>query len=412
MVGKSKSKSDDKSVKNVDETELSQFMQGEMQKSREGVLYIFGKTKVDGKFGSLFLGSILDTSNSYMKGVGSLEGISALSTTATVGGIAKIPLSEGVKYAEKQGGAKYKFPKDQKGDETEAKTVWQKIWNAISETAKWLWDKLVGSVLADPGNYGKALQAIIKFVVSEVTTAAIPLSGIFDVVSGTASAIKAGITKLMAWVEGKSIAFIKGYPTAVMDAINTAMNRSIGAGLYKAVKGGVQIGVDSIAVGAGALVKAIATALELLYQVVQRIAEIELTKNFCYEASVHWKARATSGFTKDPESFGNWMKKYCNRVPALAAVAMNCGYCGSPAQYIAMFDAKGEVLNKSGYLAGVQTLARLKKFGADYLNDVGLQFYSDDPVVNGALKAAKSYGQFNHVKQLGAKDVAIGVLTG
>lgn len=408
---KKKSKSEDK---NVDEGHLSQFMQDEMQKSREGVLYIFGKTKVDGKFGSLFLGSILDTSSSYMKGVGTLEGIGALTTTSTVTSVAKVPLSEGVKYFEKQSGAKYKPPTgdDVSDKEKEKKNIWQKIWQMISDTAKWLWKKLIGSVLAEPGNYGKAIQAVIKFVVSEVTAAAIPLSGIFDVVSGTASAVKAGITKLMAWVEGKSVSFVKGYPTAIIDAINTAMNRSIGAGLYKAVKGGIQIGVDSVAAGAGALAKAIATAIELLYQVIQRIVEIELTKNFCFEAGEYWKARATSGFAKDPEAFGNWMKKYCNKVPALAAVAMNCGYCGSPAQYIAMFDAKGDTINKTDYLGSVQALARLKKFGGDYLNDVGLQFFSDDPVVNGALKAAKDYGQFNHVKQLGAKDVALGVLTG
>lgn len=392
-----------KKKKNVEEEAIPEFLQAEMQHARIGVLYVFSKTDVDGKFGSLFLSSILDTAGSYMGGVGKMEDIKGLSIASKVTSAVKVPANEAVKYFEGQAnkGAKSNIPKLE--EQTDSK-----FW----AFCKMLWAKLTRDVPASMSNWGALLKTIIKGVVGMVVAAAVPLSGIFDVVSGTAKACQAGFQRVMAWAESRSTSLVDGYPTVIVKAIQKAMNRSIGEGLYTAMKGGVQIGVDVAAAGAGSLVKAIATAIELLAQVIQRIVEIEIFNAFSREAKVHYEARTTSGFTKEPKTFATWLERHAFKVPAIGAIAMNCGYCGSPMQYLAMFNGDNQTISSKDYLSGVSMLARHKQFAADYLNDIGLAFKSADPVVNGALKAAKNYGQINHIKQNKAKDVVMGILTG
>ncbi len=399
-----------KKKENVSEETLPQFMQDDMQHARLGVLYIFAHARADGKFGSLFLKSLLDTGGNYMKGAGKFLGDTAVETAGTVTGAAKTPIEQVVKYFEKDEGAKSNIQKD-KEKET-ASTLWQKITAFLNKTVKALWKKLTEDVLADMSKWGSVIKTVIKGIVGKVVAAAVPLSGIFDVVSGCTKAFAAGFQRVMSWLESSSVSMLRGTPVVIVSAVQKAMNRSIGEGLYTAVKGGIQIGVDSVTAGAGSLAKAIATAVELLVQVIQRIVEIELFSAFSREAKVHWNARATSGFTKEPEAFARWMKRYAFKVPAIGALAINCGYCGSPMQYLNLFNDDKSVVSQKDFDAGVAMLARVKRFAADYLNDIGLAFASDDPAVNGALKAAKAYNQKTSIKHNTVGDVVYGILTG
>lgn len=91
---------------------------------------------------------------------------------------------------------------------------------------------------------------------------------------------------------------------------------------------------------------------------------------------------------------------------------LNFGYCRSPMQYFAMFNGDNQTISGKDYLSGVSMLAPHRQFAADYLNDIGLAFKSNDQIVNGALKAAKNYGQINHIKQNKVGNKVMGVLTG
>lgn len=414
-------KQNKKASNNVSEDTLSDFMQAEMAKARLGVLYIFSKAEVDGKFASLFLGSVADMTGNSFNSAGAMTELKSVSTTATVISAAKVPLEQGVKKLESNAnkGTKSKIQEQQSTDDKNSDKIKgslsSMVEGKIMTFIKGLWAKLcafVGDKATDMANWGKVVKMVVKSVVSAVVEAAVPLSGIFDVVKGTTMALTAGFQRVMSWIETSNTAMIKGHPTVIVGAIQKAMNRSIGEGLYTAIKGGVQIGGDIATVGGGALVKAIAAAIETVAQVVQRIFEMTTFRTFSNEAKMHWEGRETSGFTRDPEAFARWFKKYAMAVPAIGALAMNCGYCGSPAQYLALFKDDKSLLSQKDFNAGIAMLNRHKKFGADYLNDIGLAFKSHDPIVNCALKAAKNFNQKNHISQNGIGDVAYGLLTG
>ncbi|MEO1492216.1 MAG: hypothetical protein AAFV19_08700 [Pseudomonadota bacterium] len=402
---------------NVSEDKLSDLMQAEMANARLGILYIFSKAEADGKFASLFLGGIADATGNMTGAVGSITELKSVSTTATVISAAKVPLEQGVKKLESNAnkGTKSQIQIDDSNSDKVKSSLDKLVEGKFLTFVKSTWAKLtafLGDKVTDMGNWGKLIKMVIKSIVSAVVEAAVPLSGIFDVVKGTAQALSAGFQRVMSWIETSNAAMIKGHPTLIIGAIQKAMNRSIGEGLYTAIKGGVQIGGDIATAGGGALVKALAAGIETLAQVILRIFELTTFETFCNEAKQHWDARETSGFTRDPKAFATWFKKYVNAVPAIGALAMNCGYCGGPAQYLAMFKDDNSLISQKDFDAGISMLHRHKKFAADYLNDIGLAFKSHDPVVNCALKAAKNFNQKNHISQNGVGDVIYGVLTG
>ncbi|MEM6488477.1 MAG: hypothetical protein AAF677_09470 [Pseudomonadota bacterium] len=397
----------DKKKNNVSEDTQTQFMQDEMQHARTGVLYVFSHTKVDGVFGTLFLTSTLSSAGSLMTGAGQATDNAGLKWAGFGTGLGVMALGPVGAMVEKENGKPFAFPKDK----PELKTTWDKIKAKLAETAKWLWDTFMEGVVAPMSNWGALIKGVISYLTRTLVSEIAPMGGITDLASGIGRIIDSTIQRTKAWVRTRSVAFVKGHPTAIIDAMKTAMDRAIGKGLYTSIKGAVQIGADAALFGAGSLVKAMATAMELLVQVINRICEIETVKAFCGEAKRHWDGRKTSGFTRDPVAFGIWMKKYCNKVPALAATAMNCGYCGSPMQYIAMYNDKHAQISSHEYMAGVKALAELKDYGARYLRACGLNFYSEDAVVNGALKAARNYNKIRHIAQNRTNDVVRGLLT-
>lgn len=387
---------------NISESDLPDFLQQEMLNARLGVLYVFSNTIPNGNYAKLLLGGAFSTVGNSLGSSGKMLDDKGLDIGGKVVSGAETPIKELVGYFEKTA----KPPSDNK----EKKSLWQKILDFFSGLPKKIMAKL-SEKIPDMATWGSAIKTIIKGIVGLIVDAATPLSGAMDVVKGTVQACHAGWNRAASWLDERTTSLVTGVGTAIVGAVQRAMDRSLAEGLWNVAKGGTQIGLTGIA-GAGALVKAIASGLELIVAFILRIFEVQKIKEFCKDAKVLWRDRSISKFHHDPVIFSRWFSKYALSVPAIGAVALNCGYCGGPMQYLNMYNGGGKVISQKDFDAGVSMLVRLKRYSAKYLNDTGISFGSHDPVVLGALNAAKDYGKINNIKQNSVSDVMLGILTG
>lgn len=410
-----------KKTKNTKESDLSDFMQAEMAHARLGVLYIFSKT---------YPNKLLDGMKIGMSGTTSLVG-------GTLGGTGKLLESDGLKNSGtgvKGGGTlvleivKQTLPKgapksSKDGSKASSEAWYVKLWNWLKN----FFGSIPGMVAAkyqslkvDPTSWGSYLKSAISGIISAIMDAAVPLSGVFDVASGVTKAARAGFNRAATWWDMRVVPLMEGHTKTIIDAVNKSMMMSLGEGLWTAVKGGMQIGLDVTAAGAGTLAKAIATGIEMVVKLVIRICEWMMFDKFREHSEKFWNARNSYPVHTNGKAFNEWFRIAALDVPAIGAIALNCGYCGGPMQYLSMYTASGKPISQKDFDRGTAMLARLKRFSADYLDASGAAtFSSSDPVVKAALKAAVNYGNTpeiygtkRSIKQNKVGDVLYGLVTG
>lgn len=388
-------------------------LDADMEHARLGVLYIFGNTHANAG-----LGRILLSGSSALIG-GGLQGAGAMTETPTLGysgtGVkgAGFALGEIAKLLER------KVAPDSGNGPGPARTLWERLIAFFDGVVKWAGGVYQG-MKVNPFAWGAGMKTVVHAVVANIVDAAVPLGGAFDVVKGVSQATKAGFTQLRSWLAAKSVPFRDGHTAAIIEAVQQAMSRSLGEGLWIALKGSAQIGLDLAVAGVGTLAKAIASGLEMVVKYAMRVSEVQIVDNFRQDAARAWRTRNTAKWHKDGPRFNAWFRDYALAVPAIGAVALNSGYCGGPMQYLNMYPTGGQPISQKQFDGGVKMLSRLKGFSKDYLNaTAALGFGSPDKVVHAALDAAKNYGGTpkihggkRSIRQNKASDMIYGLLTG
>lgn len=222
------------------------------------------------------------------------------------------------------------------------------------------------------------------------------MSGVKDIVGGIYRAGRDGAKAFRLWCDKTAVDLRQGFPSAVVNALHKALVRSVCKGLWTSARGAIQIGLDVTVAGVGTLAKAMVSMMELIVSCAMRIAEHDIFTGFCAEARAHWKARG-KGFHKDEKAFGDWFGSHAAKVPLIGAIALNCSYCGTAADYIRLVTGQSddEVFR---YQKALNMLQDLKFFAGAYMRGAGHLFYSKDRFVDLALRAALKVGKVERFK--------------
>ncbi|HEX8593004.1 MAG TPA: hypothetical protein VF682_06960 [Pseudomonas sp.] len=218
---------------------------------------------------------------------------------------------------------------------------------------------------------------LLKKIMSELLGSIVgPIS---QVAQGVVKAVTAAHASYKAWDAKHNVVISAGTPATIVDAIKSAMNRSIGEGLLTAVKGGL-----GFIPGVGTVANKIADVIEKVYKFLIKRWEKARLKAFIADARQLWEERGQAEpFYARAHDFNKWFKSYTDDVPAVAMLALNSSCCGDKMVWLSMFNADGTSTTQGQFDAGVKFLdEHLNPYGTKYLNAYEIKFESADQIIN------------------------------
>ena len=363
--------------------DLPEFAQMAQQEARLGVLYIFGNgTSINSSFGSVMLegiGGVVGGSLGTAGGFGDDTGLKFASSGVKMGMLAPVEIA---KMAEDKGS------EIGKGD-----SLWVVIRNKLEELAKKVWDKIKEKLHYKKegwGMYVKILKTICASFASRIWSEAAPLSGALDIAKGITTGGYALIQRIDNAIVMNNTSWISGGHTEViLQALQRAMAQSMGEGFWKALKGGLGIGLEAVTAGAGKLASMLAGFVEVIYKVCWRLWENSIIKDFLEDAKYYWERKDTDGLHTDGDAFTAWFNNYALSAPVIAATALNSGFCGSAWEWLNLYTGDGLHNQQGQFAKGTAYLNRLRPYAAWYQKQTGVYFHSSNGHVDKVLKAAK-----------------------
>lgn len=266
----------------------------------------------------------------------------------------------------------------------------QKIYAAIREKVKAMWDDKSGTAMAYiPG----LMRKLVDFLVGKfLATAAPVIGGILDIGGGLIKTMTAAADKYNDWLVGRNVELLGGHPGTIVEAIRSAMWLSVGEGLYTTLKGAGKLGLDIGAAGASTIASLVIAVAEALATTIWRIVEIFRIRSFFDQARDQWHAiNESTSLHLRPIEFNNWYKRYALTIPALAVLTLNTGICGDKMRFLKMFKDDSHVVSQSEFDRGSTYVDGLKVWGSKYLDDAGFSFSSKDGLVSHLIEFAKQH---------------------
>lgn len=272
------------------------------------------------------------------------------------------------------------------------KSVWAKILEWATRLGEALLDK-IKEVFGDIGDFVGEIKKIALFVTTKVyDQVASLISNAANLVQGLWKTTVAFCEKIGNLFAKIGVKLVDGHPSTVVKSIEAGITRALLAGLYETAKSAAVIGLNVASAGATKLVEVIAAALEATAKILWRVAEALIIRNFCQEAKMYWVARGEhNAIHLDSSRFDAWLKSATGKVPVIAAVTLGSNIAGDKMRFLQMYTGTGAVISQDQFNAGVAYLDRVKREGARLLEHSGLEFHSDDPIIEGLHKLACSH---------------------
>ena len=107
-----------------------------------------------------------------------------------------------------------------------------------------------------------------------------------------------------------------------------------------------------------------------------------------------WKSRSSKNSAiRKIAKFDRWLRPAVETVPVIAAVTLGSGIAGDKMRLLEMFADKGAIITPSQFQTGVAYLDKIKRIGAQLIEQSEIDFTSDDQLVQGLLNLAKSHSE-------------------
>lgn len=259
----------------------------------------------------------------------------------------------------------------------------QKVWEKIKET------------LGDVAEIGGHIKKIALFVTQQVFQKAAPLiGGAVGLVQGLWKTTVAFVEKLGNWIAKKSVSLNFGHPKTLVKGIEHGITRALLEGLYETARSALSIGLNAASLGGAVIVDAVAAVIEAATKIIWRFAESRIISKFCEQATHFWTARAEkSALHLDAMKFDNWLKPATRKVPVIAAVTLGSGIAGDKMRFLQMYTGGGDVISANQFKSGVKYLDQMKRAGSRLIERTGIDFTSNDQMIDGLLKLAKSHDE-------------------
>lgn len=274
----------------------------------------------------------------------------------------------------------------------------------IDSAVTWAFEKIKNALLGtSAGTFnlaGSVVRSLIKIVVTQCLASAAPFIGAaMDIGAGIVKTLRAAAEKVGAWLQRRRIELNPGHPELIAAALEGEMESGIFQGLWTTLKGVISMALNSFLPGAGSLVSAIVTGVEWLVKFTFRLWEQSKIKAFLKKASDFYLEECKlatrdpgprglefqpnmdptrGGIIHDLEKFKTFFQEGCDASPLIPMLTLNSGICGSLMTLVNLFrdeEKTGrEVVDRATYNSGVAYFARLKGFGARYLQTAGFKF--------------------------------------
>lgn len=345
----------------------------EMQNARLGVIYLWQGTKTQSSIVEAVIGGILGSAG----GILGANGINIPIPDQTANLLAMGAESKG------------------EGDGLKAKIVaWAKdfvakVWSKIKE------------VFGDVGEIVGHLKSIALFVAQQVFTKVAPIIGsVSGLITGLWKTTVTFCEKLSNWIAKKGVTLVQGHPQTLIKGIDAGLNRALLEGLYETAKSSLLLGLNIASSGAASIIEAVAKVIEAATKIIWRVAESVVLKRFCAQAKEYWIGRNESNAIHlNSMEFDKWLKKYTQIIPVIAAVTLGSGIAGDKMRFLQMYSGHGQVvISQDQFSTGVKYLDQMKRTGSRLVERSGINFSSDDKMIDGLHKLAKKHDEV-HAKK-------------
>ncbi len=341
-----------------------------MQNARLGAIYLWQGTRHSSPLIKTITGGVLDS-------VGGLAGIKEINIP--VPGEAADLVADGIESGMETGG---------RGSVRATIKAWaedfvKKVWAKIKET------------FGDIAEIGGLLKSVALFVAQQVFQKAAPIiGGVAGLAQGLWKTTVAFVEKLGNWIAKQTVQLNFGHPRTLVKGIEWGLTRALLEGLYEIAKNAVSIGLNAASLGAAAIVDAIAAVVEAAAKIIWRIAESKIIRKFCDEAKSFWLSRdQPNALHLDAMKFDNWLRPATRKVPVIAAVTLGSGIAGDKMRFLQMYTGDGKVISDSKFKAGAKYLDQMKRCGSRLIERSELEFSSDDQIIDGLHKLARSHDE-------------------
>ena len=281
------------------------------------------------------------------------------------------------------------------------------LYEKITEFVHWTINKIRTNERTVWSVTGKAITMLVKAAVGYVAKSCAPLvGGLIDIGRGIMSIISAAKDRIEVALLRARFDIMAGHPQALANAIESAMNWSIGAGIWTTLKGVASTSLMVVSAGASTIGNVVAAALEFITKTILRIRESTKMESVLNEAKhlyheSHQASTSTESTSIQPkagsivtnvEKFTEKYEEWCEASPCIPMITLNSGICGDLMQLMKMFDdtATG-IVSQEMFDAAADYFTQLKQYGKNYLGSSGFEFTSASKYVSGLL-----YHAVNH----------------
>lgn len=271
-------------------------------------------------------------------------------------------------------------------------TVWRTVKEWATTFVAKLWEK-IKSIFGDVSEMAVHLKKISLFVAQQVYAQAAPfIGGTSTLVSGLWKTTGAFVEKLGLWVASRTVTMNYGHPRTLVEGIEAGLNRSMLDGIYDIARSSLSIGVNALEFGGAAGLDAVAAIIDAAVKILWRYAESRTITQFCQSAKQVWQSRgATKGVISRANRFQKWLRRGTEAAPIIAAVTVGSGVAGDKMRFLQMYADNGAIITQSQFNEGVSYLEGLKRTAARLIERSEIDFTSQDQIIDGLLKLAKSH---------------------
>ncbi|WP_158936212.1 hypothetical protein [Burkholderia sp. S171] len=296
----------------------------------------------------------------------------------------------------------------------------------IDSAVTWAFEKIKNALLgSSAGTFnlaGSVVRSLIKIVVTQCLASAAPFIGAaMDIGAGIVKTLRAAAEKVGAWLQRRRIQLNPGHPELIAAALEGEMESGIFQGLWTTLKGVISMALNSFLPGAGSLVSAIVTGIEWLVKFTFRLWEQSKINAFLVKARDFYLAErelatrdpgprglefqpnmdpTRGGIIHDLEKFKTFFQEGCDASPLIPMLTLNTGICGSLMTLVNLFSDEAttgrEVVDRATYNSGVAYFARLKGFGARYMQSAGFKFQARPTETRGSIQGLLDHAVHHH----------------
>ena len=288
------------------------------------------------------------------------------------------------------------------------------VYNIVTQRLEELWKAFCKKLDEKARTDMKLYWGMIKSVISSIAgiiASELKVGDIMTLIKGATQTVSAGLRLMDSWMERRSNSWIIGHPTATIEAISVGLRHSLGKGMWNILKGSSGIAFKGAAPWVGPFVKMMASAVETVIKLLWRLYEFVQINKFIKDAKDFWACRNLWTFHEDAEAFTDWFRSYTLRAPIIGVVTLNSRWTGAAMHFMNHYGGDNKTpLSQKDYKAGLNAIAKLKAYGADYWRETGYEFFSDSKLVQSDLKYAKDIGKVGRFSDLRWRDHAYAAL--